>query len=145
MERRPERQPDPSLPLRWRLLRAIRAGDYVIAAIFFALACGSFWLPGVLAPHDTAGRTARIFVRNQLVAEVDLLQDRAFDLDGTVGRVTLAVAAGSIRVAASTCPNQYCLKQGAIRRASQVLVCVPNQLLVEIVSPDAANLDVITF
>jgi hypothetical protein len=40
------------------------------------------------------------------------------------------VERNGIRVLQSFCPNQVCVKQGAARRAGDMLVCVPNRMVV---------------
>lgn len=128
-----------------RLWEQSRPGDYLVVAIFLALALSTFWLENLFSHNGSTARRARVLVRNFLVAEVDLQQNGALEVDGVLGRVTLIVAEGGIRVATSSCPNQYCIKQGAVRRAQQVLVCVPNHLLVVIGGQERTNLDAITF
>ncbi len=128
-----------------RLWRQSRFGDFFIAAIFLALAGGSFWLEKLLPQNQQTAQRAQIFVRNRLVSEVDLKQPRTVSLDGILGKVTLAIADGGIRVSGSSCPNQYCLKQGAISHPRQMLVCVPNHLLVILTGQEQTNLDAVTF
>jgi len=128
-----------------RLWRQTRPGDLFIAAVFLFLAGGSFWLENLLSPHEQTAQFAQVFVRNRLVTEVDLQQAGTTTIGGILGQVTLSVAAGSIRVATSSCPNQYCIKQGAIHRPQQMLVCVPNHLLVVIAGEEQTNLDAVTF
>lgn len=124
-----------------RLGAALRPGDYFVAAAFLALALSSFRLGNIFSQN---GRTALVFVRNRLITALDLRQNHALQVNGAFGQVALAVAGGGIRVAASSCPNQYCVKQGAIHRPQQMLVCVPNHLLVTITGPEKTDLDAIT-
>ena len=128
-----------------RLWQQTRPGDYFIAALFLALALSTFWLESLSSPKGPAAPRARVFVRNHLVKEVDLRQAGTLAIECVLGQVSLAVAEGGIRVAASTCPNQHCVRQGAIRRPQQMLVCVPNHLLVAIGGQEKTNLDAITF
>ncbi len=131
--------------LAQRLWQQARMGDYLVATAFLALALGSFWLDNLFSQNGQTAQTARVFVRNRLITEVDLQQTDTLKIDGVLGKVTLAVAERGIRVIASSCPNQYCLKQGAIRCPQQMLVCVPNHLLAVIAGPEKTNLDGVTF
>ncbi|MGH7495099.1 MAG: NusG domain II-containing protein [bacterium] len=133
------------ISLTRRLWLQMRPGDYLIAALFLALALSTFWLESLLSPKGPTALRARVFVHNHLVKEVDLQQSGMFEIEGVLGQVTVAVAEGGIRVVTSACPNQHCVKQGVIRRGQQMLVCVPNHLLVVIGGQEQTNLDATTF
>ena len=133
------------LSMTRRLWQHSRPGDFLVAALFLVLAGGSFWLESLLPQSAQTARRAQIFVRNRLVSEVDLKQAGTLSLNGVLGKVTLSVAGGGIRVASSSCPNHYCLKQGVISRPRQMLVCVPNHLLIVLVGAEQTNLDAVTF
>ncbi len=131
-----------SLPSR--LLRQIRAGDGIIAILFLALALGSLSLQQLRATGHNAVK-ANVLMRNAIIAELDLQSADTVTVQGTLGPVTLAITRSEIRVLASTCPNQYCVKQGAIQRPHQMLVCAPNHLAVLLMGKKENDLDAITF
>lgn len=84
-------------------------------------------------------------VRNELVAELSLLQADTIAVRGALGEVTLTVAEQSIRVLASSCPQQVCVRQGRIHRVPQMLVCVPNHLVIVLSEQKGNALDAVTF
>lgn len=53
-------------------------------------------------------------------------------LTGAYGPLTVEIAPGKIRVAEVTCPDQTCYKTGWIERSGQVIVCIPNQLVIHL-------------
>jgi hypothetical protein len=52
----------------------------------------------------------------------------------------LQVANRRIRVLRSTCPNQVCVRQGAASRPGEMLVCVPNRVVILIRRANEAKL-----
>lgn len=135
---------DDSASLFLRLLRRLRLGDYLVAFVFVALALGSMLGERVLF-HDSSATRARVLVRNETLAEIGLQHADTITVQGTLGAVTLVTSAGNIRVLASSCANKVCVRQGAIRRPHQMLVCAPNHLVVTLTGAKKNDLDAVTF
>lgn len=51
-------------------------------------------------------------------------------LKGESGRVVVTVEPGKISISESGCPNQYCVRSGAISRPGQTIICAPNEVLI---------------
>lgn len=127
-----------------RILRQSKWGDYAVAGVFVALASASMWLPS-LGPANGQARLAQVLIANIRVREIALQQPQIVSFQGARGEVTLEVAAQRIRVRSSACPNQFCVKQGFVSRPGQMLVCVPNRLVVLITGAQQNELDAITY
>lgn len=108
--------------------RVLSVGD--AAVVLLLLAAGG--LSAVLmwrraAPADTciitcaAGRT-----------ELRLPADTTIECAGPVGRTTVRVDGRTARVVESDCPEKRCVRQGRIARAGQLVVCVPNRVVVRL-------------
>ncbi len=111
------------------LVKYLRPGDGVVLVLFAALAIGSFRFGSFVGAGD-AGLAAIITVNHREVATVELNKASAFNVQGALGEITLQIEKNSIRVRRSACPNQVCVKQGAARRSGEILVCVPNRLVI---------------
>ncbi|MDZ7360082.1 MAG: NusG domain II-containing protein [candidate division KSB1 bacterium] len=114
------------------LLLSLRVGDGFIFVLFIALAVGSFWVGGFVRAKDKAAANviAVITVGNHEIAAVNLADSSDFKVHGALGEMALRVENNGIRVRRSACPNQVCVKQGAARRPGEMLVCVPNRMIV---------------
>lgn len=136
----------PAIPSRLlkRILHQSKWGDYFVAGVFVMLASASFWLPSLESKnHHT--HVAQVIVANGRIREMDLRQSQIVSLQGQRGEVVLEVAAHRIRVRSSVCPNQFCVKQGFVSRSGQMLVCVPNRLVVFISGAQRGDLDAVTY
>ena len=80
--------------------------------------------------------------------------ERTFPLDhaetisltGAYGPLTIETAPGKIRVLEVTCPDQTCYKTGWIERSGQVIVCIPNQLVIRLEeAQNNAGLDAVVY
>jgi hypothetical protein len=127
-----------------RILQQSKWGDYLAAGVFVVLASASFWLPS-LGSEFRRAHFAQVIIASIRTREIDLRQPQTISLQGLRGEVVLEVAAQRIRVRSSACPNQFCVKQGYVSRSGQMLVCVPNRLVVLISGAQQDELDAITY
>ena len=91
-------------------------------------------------PGQTA-TTAVVFKDGQPITELNLLQNKVFTLPSN--EMEIEVNAGRVRVARSNCPKQICVRSGWIKEPGEVIVCVPNKVLIEIRSPKGPRLDAV--
>lgn len=116
----------------------------IALALLAALAVGC--CAALLLPKPEAA-VARITQNGKLVREIDLSARSApesiqlRDETGTVHNV-IQVEAGRIRMLEADCPDQVCVNQGWISDSALPIVCLPNQVIIEIVGGEG-NLDVI--
>ncbi len=96
-------------------------------------------------------KTVYVYHDNRLLVTQSLARDTVILLSGFRPRASASrsvpsglrveVKAGRVRVAESDCPHQLCVRRGWISRAGQVVVCVPNRVLIEIRGTDAGGID----
>ena len=114
------------------LVKSLRFGDGCVLILFLTLALGSFWTGDFLRAGGKIDNqlTASLMVNNHEIATKALASAAVFDIQGALGAMTLQIENNGIRVQRSSCPNQVCVKQGSARRPGDILVCVPNRLVV---------------
>ena len=55
-------------------------------------------------------------------------------IKGKIGLLTIEIKKGRVRVVKSSCANKICVKTGWISRNGEYIACVPNQVLIKLVS-----------
>lgn len=112
--------------------KSLRPGDGFILILFVAFALGSLWAGRLVRAQKKAAANfvAHIRIGDRAVRSAALSETAEFTLRGAVGEMVLRVESNSIRVVRSSCPNQVCVKQGPVRYPGEMLVCVPNRLVV---------------
>lgn len=79
---------------------------------------------------------AKITQKGQLVDEIDLSQVKepySFVIEGENGALnTVQVEPGRICISEASCPDQICVHQGWISDGSEPIVCLPNQVIIQI-------------
>ncbi len=114
-----------------------RADRLVIALV--ALAVLMAW-PLASAVGSGAGGEALI-TGPRGESAVSLSADGEYDIDGSLGTVSVRVADGEISVTGSGCPDQTCVRTGAVSTAGSVVACVPNRVVVRVGGASSDGLD----
>ena len=88
-----------------------------------------------------AGRQApayvRIIVNGRIAAEYRLDTDRDFSVTGyDGGEVRGIISGGTADVVSATCPDKICVDHTVIKRTGESIVCLPNRVVITIVSSD---------
>ena len=107
--------------------------DGAVAALVAALAVRyAVWFDGGLG--SSAPLTATILHRGQVVQTVELdrlTEEMTVTVEGDY-HLTILLDRDGVRVAESDCPGQDCVHTGTITRAGQSIVCLPEQVVVQL-------------
>ncbi len=58
--------------------------------------------------------------------------EREISAPGPLGKTHIKIAGGKVWVVDSPCPHKLCVKMGKRGRAGEVIVCVPNRVIVRV-------------
>ena len=87
----------------------------------------------------TGGDKVKISTDGQVYGVYPLNEDCEIDVteDGHTNHIT--IKGGQVSMSYSTCLNQVCVNTGAIFRTKDAIVCLPNRVVVEIVSSEGGK------
>ncbi|SDE73477.1 NusG domain II-containing protein [Sporomusa acidovorans] len=81
-----------------------------------------------------AGKTVKTFpLRQGYVGE--------YRIDGHDGYNIIEYQGGRVRMKEADCPDQICVQQGWISIPPQQIVCLPNRVVVKVISDNPADID----
>ena len=109
-------------------------GKGVAALLILAVAAsaGGVWFNG----HSAPGQILEIYQNGQLVETVNLTQSgqpQTIVLEGDNGAEnTVLIQDGQVCMSHATCPDQVCVNQGWISDSAVPIVCLPNQVILQI-------------
>ena len=91
----------------------------------------------VLIRNDNP-KNALVYYEDNLVLTIDLSKKgkSTYTVDGKLGDVVIEKKDSKVRVINETSPNHICSKQGYISESYEVLVCLPNKVVIKIDSQD---------
>ena len=89
------------------------------------------------------GGLVRVQIGGETVMELPLDQDARIVLGEGGHTNTLVIEDGAAQVTAADCPDQVCVRHGAIRYAGESIVCLPHKLVVSIEGGQGSGVDII--
>lgn len=114
-----------------------RTVKLLIAALAAAVLLAGIFLLRPAKQDTEAGTIARIKLDGKVIEEIDLsalTEPKTIVVTGENGLTNTIIAEkDSIRVEKADCPDQVCVRQGAISNGTVPIVCLPNKLIIEIV------------
>ena len=120
--------------LKWNRFDTLVALTVALLAIVSALL---FYLPR----SQTGVLTVVVTVSGQEIQRTPLSEFTAADVAHNGYTLHIAAADGGVAVTSSDCPTQDCVHTGTITRAGQSIVCLPEQVVVQLTGggggPDA--------
>lgn len=103
-----------------------------VAAILFAWNRFSHSEPAILV---------EVTVNGKVVEMLDLKKDTEFEIEsserGTKGSNHLIIKDGEAWISEASCPDKICVYQGKISREGEMIVCLPNLVIVRIMGKAA--------
>jgi len=100
--------------------------------------------PGVAGAGGSSRLEIRVTAGGREVLRLPADEDAdEIVVDGYAGKSYLEVTGGRVRMLDSACPDKLCVKTGWISSTGESIVCLPNRVVIEIVSgdggPDVVN------
>jgi len=110
--------------------KIVRTGDIVVFVVLGASALLMIWA-GAGSPKTAAN--VEIVVSGEVAYRAPLSQNFRYEALGPLGQTTVVCQAGYVWVEDSCCPNKLCVRTGNVRATGQIIVCVPNEVVVRII------------
>ncbi len=111
------------------VFRHIKTGDWLtmgVGCFIVALLTFELW-NGELADKVVIRSKGKLF------SEVSLSRNQRIEVPGSMGISLVAIENRKVRIASDPGPRQYCVRQGWLKQAGEIALCLPNQVSVELV------------
>lgn len=110
--------------------RRFGRADVVLVGVLAAVCLAAFFL------FFLRGEGASVVVTRdgEVIGRYRLSENRTVEIADASGRVTnvLVIAGGRADMTEADCPDRLCVRQRAIQRAGESLVCLPNRVVVTV-------------
>lgn len=110
------------------ILNHLKIGDWLV---LFAGALFTLWLAS-LVWHGGAADKAVIRSGGKLFRELPLSRDLELEVPGPLGNSKISILNHQARIASDPSPRQYCVRQGWLKQAGEIAICLPNQVSLEL-------------
>lgn len=112
----------------------MKKGDFIIIGFVLILAFVFSFSSKLFKNQDYDKSIVNISVNNNLYGTYEINSDtnKTLNIDSDLGHNTIEISNGDVWVSESDCHNQICVLDGKIKVPGEILVCLPNKLLIEI-------------
>ena len=118
---------------------SLRKADFLLFFIFIAAAALIAAVP-LVRSSDGAPRV-RIIAQGELAGIYPLDSDNEIEIERDGHRNVVVIKDNTVHMDYSDCKNQVCVNTGKISKAGETIVCLPNYVIVEIVSSEEGGED----
>lgn len=116
-----------------------------ILIIFFVILLNLFFIIFFTADRNkTSDKKAIVKIDGVITKVISLTEDKnekIYNIETEYGKNILLAIDGTIRVIEATCPDKLDVKQGPIGKVGERIICLPNHLVIEIISDEEVDLD----
>lgn len=112
------------------MFKIIRKADIVLFAVLLALGLGMLFFSIRAASHG--GSEVVISVDGQEYGRYPLDRDNVIEIVNGNRHNIVTIEDGGVSMTYSTCKNQICVHEGVVTAPGQLIVCLPNYVIVEI-------------
>ena len=123
------------------ILKIITPGDKILIVLIFAF---GIVILVALKHLRQPGDAVIIEVKGQVVQRLDLNTSQEITINGAIGRTIVKIEGRAAQVIHSDCPEKICVKTGKITYVGEIIVCVPNKVVIKIIGKQKNSFDVIT-
>lgn len=122
-------------------MKFFKKTDLII--IISLLLIGGGWLAFYYLRPSEGNLTAEIYYESEIITTIRLDESVAesFSLPGHENVAFRLDGNGGISFEKSDCPDQICVHAGNLNRHGQSAACLPNKLIIRVVSPEGGDVD----
>lgn len=126
---------------RMKIPACVTAADLCLIGFLFLFSIALLTMTTI---HRRPGTGASIETDGRRIALLDLSKNQVITIRGYLGNMDIQVQDGKIRVSSSPCKQKICQHSGYRSKAGDIIVCVPNKIVIRIISRNDKTLDLIT-
>ena len=107
----------------------VTAWDWTLFVLLLTLSLLSLYL--LYRPHP-GPKEVWVSEGGKVFGIYPLSQNRVIRVKGPIGTTVISIHDGEVAITSAPCPHKFCQKMGPIPRRGRIMVCIPNQIIVEI-------------
>ena len=112
--------------------------DIILIVVMIALSLSSWF---IISANKTEGGSVVIMVDGKEYARYPLNTDRKVVIDDGDNYNILVIKNGVASISDASCPDKLCMNQGDIHYNSETITCLPNKVVVKIISDVEPEVD----
>lgn len=118
----------------------LKKNDVILIFAVGIIAAVIFFMYEFIGGKDVGSVTVK--VNGQIEGVYRLAEDQRIEMNG--GTNILLIENGEARMIEANCPDKLCVKQKAISKNNENIICLPNKIVVEVDSSKESEFDSMT-
>ncbi len=119
----------------------IKRNDLILIGILLLLCLGVY---GFFQLNKEEGGQVVVKVDGVITDTYDLSQDGEYTIEGANGQInTFRIKDEQVDMIDASCPDKLCVNQHDIHYNHETIVCLPNMVVLEVISEEENDIDVI--
>lgn len=103
------------------------------------------WLVPILL-NSSPPDMVKVMQDGQVTGRYSLLKEQAVSIPwGEENYNLMLISGGQVSVSDADCPDKLCVRQRAIARSGESIICLPHKLVIQIESKEDSELDAVTY
>lgn len=119
---------------------SLKKNDIILMIVILAAAGAVFFLRGKIGGSGAGYVTIKVNGVMEGVYSLD--EDREIEING--GKNHLVIKDGKADMTAADCPDQLCVRQKAVSKNGESIICLPNRVVAEVESSKNSEWDAVT-
>ena len=120
----------------------MKKNDKILIGVLFVIAL-AFLLGSMLMKHNTKEPEAVVLIAGKEYGRYPLAQDMVVKIPGKLGENTLTISEGKAYMSDAVCPDKICMKSGKKDKNSDIIVCLPGEIVIKIENGETSGPDVV--
>lgn len=116
----------------------MKKNDWILVLVILCVACSGLFLYTKFGQQNAEKVVVK--VNGEIKAIYLLSEDQEVKINDTN---VFVIENGKVKMTEANCPDQICVKHKPILKNKESIICLPNKVIVEIVSNEKADIDVI--
>ena len=116
-------------------------GDKLLIGCLLVLSLVSYPL---VKQATQAGNSVQIETDGNIFRVVSLHTNQTLAVPGPLGKTVVIIHDGTVHVSESPCSAKICIKMGEISHVGQLIVCVPNKIVIRVIGDEELPYDAVT-
>lgn len=114
----------------------------IILIVVIILLCVGFFVFFQFTKEE--GSKVVVTINGEVYETIDLSEEDTYTVEGENGEVnTFQIIDGEVDMIDANCPDKLCVNQKDIHYNHETIVCLPNKVVIEVISGDESEVDMI--
>jgi len=107
----------------------LTTGDTILVTMLIFFGITSIFVINI---NRLPGEMCSVEVSGKMIHHLKLSKNQNLSVVGPRGKTLIQIKDNKVRVTHSACPEKICARTGWINKTNQIIVCVPNKVVIQI-------------